>query len=42
MLDYIEEVVKTFDKMDQKKTGTKTSTAPSNIFVVNEDCTKLT
>ena len=28
--------------MDQKATGTKTSAAPSNIFVVKEDCTKLT
>ena len=42
MLDYIEEVIKTFDKMDQKATGTKTSAAPSNQFVVKEDCTKLT
>ena len=42
MLDYIEELFKTFNKMDQKATGTKTSAAPSNLFVVKEDCTKLT
>ena len=42
MLDYIEEVIKTFNKTDQKSTGTKTSAAPSNLFVVKEDCTKLT
>ena len=41
-LDYIEEVIKTFYKMDPKATGTKTSAAPSDIFVVKEDCTKLT
>ena len=41
-LDYIEEVIKTFDKMDPKETGTKTSAATSNTFVVKEDCTKLT
>ena len=28
--------------MDLKTTGTKTSAAPSNLFVVKEDCTKLT
>ena len=28
--------------MDKKETGTKTSAAPSNIFVVKEDCTKPT
>ena len=27
--------------MDQKATGTKTSAEPSNIFVVKEDCNKL-
>ena len=42
MLDYIEEVINTSDKMDQKATGTNTSAAPSNIFVVMEDCTKPT
>ena len=42
ILDYIEELLNTFDKMDPKETGTKTSEAPSNLFVVKEDCTKLT
>ena len=42
MLDYIEEVIKTFDKMDPKATGTKTSAAPSYLFVVKEDYTKIT
>ena len=34
MLEYIEEVIKTFDKMDPKATGTKTSAAPSDLFFV--------
>ena len=34
MLDYIEEVINTFHKMDLKETGTKTSAAPSDLFVV--------
>ena len=42
MLDYIEELIKTFDKMDPKATGTKTSAAPSGIFVVKADYTKIT
>ena len=42
MLDYIEEIIKNFYKMDLKATGTKTSAAPSDLFVVKEDCTKLT
>ena len=41
MMDYIEEVINTFDKMDPKAIGTNTSPAPSDIFVVKEDCTKL-
>ena len=42
MLDYIEELINIFHKMDLKETGTKTSAAPSDLFVVKEDCTKLT
>ena len=34
MLDYIEEVINTFNKMYPKATGTKTSAAPSDLFVV--------
>ena len=42
MLDYIEAVINTFDKIDQKATETKTSAAPSDLFVVKENFTKLT
>ena len=41
MLSYIEDVLTAFDKSYTKVKGTKSSTAPKNIFVVNEDYKKL-
>ena len=41
MLSYIEEIITAFDKADQKGKGTKSSAAPNNLFVVNEDCKKI-
>ena len=41
MLNYIEEVLSAFAKADLKATGTKSSAAPENLFVVNEECEKL-
>ena len=41
MMSYIEEIVTGFDKAYQKGKGTKSSDAPKNIFVLNEDCKKL-
>ena len=40
MLTYIKEILTTFEKEDPKWKGIKSSTAPNNIFVVNEDCKK--
>ena len=31
----------TFDKIDTKATGTKLSAAPTNLFVVRDDCIKI-
>ena len=42
MMDYIEEVIKTFGKMYPKKTVTNTSATPSDLFVVKEYFNKLT
>ena len=41
MLDYVEEILTAFDKADPKAAGTKTSAAPENLFIVNEDSKKL-
>ena len=41
MLDYIQEILDTYDKVEPKDGGTKTTAAPKNLFVVNEDCKKL-
>ena len=41
MLSYIEEIITAFDKSYPKGKGTKSSSAPNNIFVVNEGCKKL-
>ena len=41
MLNYIEEIMTAFAKADPKVTGTKSSAAPENLFVVNEECEKL-
>ena len=41
MLEYIGELLTVFDKMDPSNCGTKSSTAPENLFRVDEDCEKL-
>ena len=41
MLNYVQEILTDFAKADPKATGTKSSAAPENLFVVNEDCEKL-
>jgi hypothetical protein len=41
MLDYVEEILTAFEKAEPSGTGTKSSAAPENLFVVNEDCEKL-
>ena len=41
MFDYVEETLKFFDKIAPKETGTKSSAAPKDLFIVNEDCEKL-
>ena len=41
MLNYVEEILTAFAKADHKATGTKSSAAPENLFVVNEECEKL-
>lgn len=41
MLDYVEEIILAFEKADPNAKGTKTSAAPVNLFVVNEDSEKL-
>ena len=41
MFSYIEDILTAFDKEYPKGNGTKSSTTPNNIFVVNKDCKKL-
>jgi hypothetical protein len=41
MLDYVEEILTAFNKAEPKGAGTKSSAAPENLFIVNEDCEKL-
>jgi hypothetical protein len=41
MLEYIQEILDAFDKAEPKGSGTKTSSAPANLFRVDEDCVKL-
>ena len=40
MLNYVKEILTAFAKADPKATGTKSSAAPDNLFVVNEECEK--
>jgi hypothetical protein len=42
MLDYVREIVETFEKEAPLSVGTKTSAAPADLFRVNPDSTKLT
>jgi hypothetical protein len=41
MFDYIEEILKAFAIAEPKGAGTKSSAAPDNLFIVNEDCIKV-
>ena len=41
ILNYVDEILTDFAKADPKATGTKSSAAPKNLFVVNEECDKL-
>ena len=41
MIDYIDETLKAFDKVAPEETGTKSSAAPKDLFVVDEACEKL-
>ena len=41
VFNYIKEILYTFDYIDPKATGTKSSAAPTKLFVVRYDCTKL-
>ena len=34
MFDYTKQMMETFDKIDPKETGTKSSAAPTNLFFV--------
>ena len=38
MNSYTEDILADFDKMELKGNGKWTSSAPNNIFVVNEEC----
>jgi hypothetical protein len=42
MLEYVEEIPEAFAIAEPKGAGTKSSAAPNNLFVVNEDCVKVT
>ena len=41
MLNYVEEILTAFAKANPKATGTKSSAAPENLFLVNEEYEKL-
>ena len=41
MLEYIDKILTAFDKMDPRKSGTKSSAAPENLFKVDEDYENL-
>jgi hypothetical protein len=41
MFDYVNKIINDFDKAEPKGGGTKSSTAPDNLFKVNEDREKL-
>ena len=40
MMDYIKEMMECLDKIESKVSRTKSSAAPLNLFVVDEDCEK--
>jgi hypothetical protein len=41
MFDYVDEILKAFAIAEPKGAGTKSSAAPDNLFMVNEDCIKV-
>ena len=41
ILDYIKEIMDWFEQVEPKYSSTKSSAAPLNLFVVDEDCDKL-
>jgi hypothetical protein len=41
MLDYVNEILASFDKAEPKGGGTKTSAESDSLFKVDEDCEKL-
>ena len=41
MFDYIKEILETFDEIDPKATGTKSSVAPANLIVMMDDCNNI-
>ena len=41
ILDYIKEIMDCFEQVEPKYSSTKSSAAPLNLFVVDEDCDKL-
>ena len=41
MTEYVKEILAAFDKVAPSETGVKKSAAPTDLFVVNEDCPNL-
>ncbi len=42
MFNYVAEILTAFDKADPNGGGTKATSAPANLFKIDEDCEKLT
>ena len=40
-MEYIDEIMTAFDKMEPINSGTKYSAAQENLFKVDEDCEKI-
>ena len=41
MLEYIDDILTSFNKMDPSNSGTKSSVASENLFKVDKDCYNL-
>ena len=41
IMDYINKMLELLDKAEKKDSGTKSSAAPLNLFVVDEECEEL-
>ena len=41
MIDYINEIIAKFDKAESRGVGIKISTAPEDLYKVDEECEKL-